>query len=109
MGQCRSLRAKPAASVQALLLEYQAIALDFGDHPVAGDEIAAQDLLCQRILDLRLDGALQRPRPKDGIEARFADSVPRGILEPQLDIALGQPPARPAQPNLKRVAEGPRV
>ena len=62
-----------------------------------GDEIAPQDLLRQRILDLRLDGALQRPRAVHGIEARLADPIARGIVEPQLDVALRQTLAQPAE------------
>ncbi len=57
----------------------------------------AQNLLRERILDLRLDGALQRPRAVHGIEARLADAVARGIVQPQLNVALGQPLPQPSQ------------
>ena len=44
--------------VQAFLLEHQRIALQLRHHTIAGDEVSAQYLLRERILDLRLDGAL---------------------------------------------------
>src|ERR1700734_3296061 len=83
--------ANGAPSMDALLLENQRIALQLGDHPVAGDEIPAQNLLRQRILDLRLNGALQRPRSVHRVEARFADLVARLIVQAQRDVALRQP------------------
>src|SRR6478736_8759412 len=47
---------------------------------IARDELALQDLLGERILDLLLDGALERPRPVHRIEARLAEKIARGII-----------------------------
>src|SRR5579864_8594470 len=78
------------ASVQALLLEYQRVLFELGDHPITRDEITPQNLLCQRILDLRLDGPLQRPRTVHRVETRFADLVACLIVQTQRDVALRQ-------------------
>src|SRR5580658_4704428 len=95
-----------ASSMDALLLEYQRIALELGDHPVAGHEIPAQNLLRQRILDLRLNGTLQRPRAVDRVESGFADLVARIIVQAQSDVALRQPLAQTAQLD---VDDGPNL
>src|SRR6185295_9679476 len=51
--------------------EAQAIA--FGRHAnrIAGAEVAAQNTLCERILQLLLDRTLERPSPVHGIEPRL--------------------------------------
>src|SRR4029077_5615900 len=54
------------------------------------DELALQDLLGERILDLLLDGALERPRPVHRIEARLAEKIARGIIERHVHVALLQ-------------------
>src|SRR5580698_3834903 len=77
--------------VQAFLFEHQRVAIDPGDDAIPGDEIALENPLRQRILDLRLDRALQRPGTIYRIEARLADLVARIIIEPKGDIALRQP------------------
>ena len=74
--------------MQALLLEDQVVTLQLRDHAIARREFAAQDLLRQRILDLGLDRALQGPRAVYGVEPRLADAIARGVVEPQLDVAL---------------------
>src|ERR1700677_2397788 len=76
--------------VQAFLFEHQRVALDFGDDAIAGDEVALEDPLRQRIFDLRLNGALQRPGAIHRVEARLADLVARVIVEPKGDVALRQ-------------------
>jgi hypothetical protein len=48
--------------------------------PVAGRELAPQDALGQRILDLLLDRALERPRAIDRIESGLAEQVARRFL-----------------------------
>ena len=83
--------------VQALLLEYQRVAFQRRHDPVAGDELAAQDLLRERILDLRLDRALQGTRTVHGVESRLADPIARSIIESQLNIAFGEPLTQTAQ------------
>jgi len=70
-----------AESVQTLLFKHQRIALELADHPIARHEIPTQDLLRQGILDLRLDGALQRAGAVDRIEAGLTDLVARRIVE----------------------------
>src|SRR5882757_1917987 len=82
--QCRSL-------VEAFLLECQLAALQLRDHAIAGDEIAFQDPLRQRVFNLRLDGALQRSGAVHRVEARLADLVARIIVQAQSDVALRQP------------------
>jgi hypothetical protein len=82
--------------MQAFFLEHELRALELRDHAVARDELAAQDLLRERIFDLRLDGPLQGPGAVDRVEARLADLVAGIILEPQLDVALRQTLAQAA-------------
>src|ERR1700682_158270 len=83
--------------VQPLLLEYQGVLFELGDHPIPRDEIAAQNLLRQRVLDLRLNGALQGPRTVYRVEARLADLVACVIVQAQSGIALRQFRPQPAQ------------
>src|ERR1700722_5612719 len=83
--------------VQPLLLEYQRIFFELGGYPIPRDEIAAQNLLCQGVLDLRLNGALQGPRPIDRVEAGLADLVACVIVQAQGDVALRQPQAQSSQ------------
>src|SRR5882757_7278661 len=49
--------------VQTFLFKHQSIALELRNHPIARDEIPAQNALRQRILDLRLDGEAQTDAP----------------------------------------------
>src|SRR5258708_4302220 len=79
-----------AELVQPFLLERQRVPLELGHHPIARHEIPAQNLLCERVLDLRLNRALQRPGPIHRIEPRFADLVASVIVQPQSDVALRQ-------------------
>src|SRR5258708_34139560 len=87
-------------SVQAFLFEHQRVALELGDHAVARDEVAFENALRQRILDLRLDGTLQRPGAVPRIEARLADLVARIIVEPKRYIALRQALSQASQLNI---------
>src|SRR5438105_10940120 len=48
---------------------------------VARSELSLQDLLRQRILDLLLDGSLQRSRTVHRIEAGLSEAVAGGIIE----------------------------
>src|SRR5688500_6381355 len=63
------------------------------DH-VARCEIAHEDALRERVLELVLDRALQRPGAVHRIEPGFAELVARRIVEYQPDVALGQPLAQ---------------
>src|SRR5882757_4243342 len=82
--------APTAPSMHPFLLEHQRVALQLGDHPVAGHELPAQDLLRQGVLDLRLNGTLQGPCTIHRVEARFADLVARVIVQSESDVALRQ-------------------
>src|SRR6266850_1762597 len=53
-------------------------------------EFAFQDLLRERIFDALLDGALQGPRTVYRVVTRFAQVVARGIVEHEVDVALGE-------------------
>ena len=86
--------------MQALLLEDQVVTLHLRDHAITGRELAAQDLLRQRILDLGLDRALQGPRAVHGVEPRLADAIARGVVEPQLDVAVREALTQPAELNI---------
>jgi len=66
--------------VKAFLLEHQRVALDLADHAIAGDKVAFEDPLRERVLDLRLDRPLQGPRAVHRIESGFADLVARIIV-----------------------------
>src|SRR5207247_6970750 len=58
---------------------------------VAGGEIAGEDLPSQRILDLLLDCALERPRAIDRIESDLGDGVERFERNIESDVELGKP------------------
>src|SRR6266478_4335132 len=83
--------------VEAFLLERQFAALQLRDHEIAGNEIAFQDPLRQRVFNLRLDGALQRPGTVHRVEPRLADLVARIIVKAQSYIALRQPLSQASQ------------
>src|SRR5262245_27192732 len=72
------------------LHESERVALDDDVDHVAGAEIAAQDTLCERILQLLLNRTLQRPRPVDGIETCLREAIARGGIEHETDLALAQ-------------------
>src|SRR5437763_5990022 len=57
---------------------------------VARSELSLQDLLRQRILDLLLDGPLERSGAIHRIEAGLSEAVAGGIIEHQVHVALGQ-------------------
>ena len=60
------------------------------DDVVAADELALQDLLRERVLELALDRALERPRAVDRIEADVAEQVEGAVADLELDAELGQ-------------------
>src|SRR5579885_650743 len=78
----------PAAS--GSLVEEDLASACRGADPVPGGELALEDPLRQRILDLLLDGALQRPGSIDRVEARLAEQIPRRIIEHQIHVPLLQ-------------------
>src|ERR1700740_309702 len=84
-----SLSAAPAATLVDLAEGELAAARADAD-PVARHEFALQDTRRERVLDLLLDGALQRPRAVHRIEAGLAEQVARAVIERELDVALGQ-------------------
>src|SRR5215469_3555275 len=55
---------------------------------VAGHELALENLLRQRILDLLLNGALERAGAIHRIEARLTQQVARGVIEREVHAAL---------------------
>src|SRR5205823_9062571 len=57
---------------------------------VARSELSLEDLLRQRILDLLLDGPLQRSRTVHRIETGLSEAVAGGIIERQVHVALDQ-------------------
>ena len=62
-----------AAPAQRALAKLQHALVHADADPIARLELAAEDLLRQRIFDLLLDRALERPRTVDRIEARLAE------------------------------------
>src|SRR5690349_17396228 len=62
-------------------------------HPdrVAGGEVAAQDPLRERVLELLLDRALERPRAVDRVESRLREPVARFRREYERDVAILEP------------------
>src|SRR5213078_1839760 len=58
---------------------------------VAGPEVPAQDPLRERILELLLDRALERPRAVHGVEAGLREPIARFRREHELDVALREP------------------
>src|SRR3546814_1139022 len=77
-------------------VEYQAPTLGIHAHGVAAAELATEDLLCQRILQLLLDRALERTRAVDRVEADVAEQVERLVRHLDADAALGQAPFQAA-------------
>src|SRR6185503_7937852 len=74
------------------LHESERVTLGDDADDVAGAEIAAQDTLRERILQLLLNRALQRPRPVDGVEAGLREPIARRGIQRELDLAFGEPP-----------------
>src|SRR5690606_33097819 len=72
------------------LAEDQAVALGRHHDGVAGAELAGEDLLRQRVLQLLLDGALERPGAVDRVEADIAKQGQGAVLDAQADLPLGQ-------------------
>ena len=62
-----------------------------------GLNLPLQDLLCQRILDLLLDRALERPRPVNRIETGFGELVARLVRKTDAHITIGEPVVQVAQ------------
>src|SRR6188508_3884812 len=87
------------------LHESERVALDDDADDVAGAEIAAQDTLCERILQLLLNRPLQRPRPVDGIETGLRKPVARSRIEDEADVALGEPPLQILELNVDDLAD----
>src|SRR5258706_510532 len=75
----------------ALLLEHHAPAAPVDADRVLGREAALEDRLRERILDLRLDGALERPRAVHRIEADLGQLRQRCIGDFQRVIHSRQP------------------
>src|SRR5262245_34319222 len=59
-------------------------------HPnaVAGTELALEDRLRQRVLDLLLDGPLQRPGTVDRVETGLAQELRGLVVQRELHVAL---------------------
>src|ERR1700674_1773894 len=57
---------------------------------VPGHKLSLQDLLRQGILDLLLDGALQRPCAVHRIEAGIPEEVAGAVVEREIHVALNQ-------------------
>src|SRR5690606_27975169 len=55
-----------------------ALALGVHDHDVTGAQLAEEDLLRQRVLDLALDGPAQRPGAQHGVVALLGQQFLRG-------------------------------
>src|SRR5262245_48566037 len=87
------------------LHESERVALDDDADHVAGAEIAAQDTLCERILQLLLNRALQRPRPVDRIEARLREAIACGGVEHEADLPLGEPALQILELNVDDLAD----
>src|SRR6185437_6638900 len=83
---------------------YELPVADADPNVVARDERALQNPLRQRVLDLLLDGTLQWPRPIHRIEARFADRIPRGIVEHEVHISFLQPLAQVQELDIHNLA-----
>src|SRR5690606_40682893 len=60
----------------------------------SGLEAAFQDFLRQRVLDLLLDGAFQRARAVNRVEAGLGELVARRFRQHELHVALGEAVAR---------------
>src|SRR6185312_16114661 len=76
------------------LCECQLPLADAHADPVARDEFALEYPLRQWVLDLLLDGPLQRPCTINRVESRFTQRIPCGIVEHQVHIPLLQPLAQ---------------
>src|SRR5579864_8740847 len=63
-------------------------------HAVSGLELALEDPLRQGILDLLLDGALQRASAVYRVETRLPEQVARRVIECEIHVALREPLAQ---------------
>src|SRR5262249_10087635 len=72
------------------LRELQLPAAGRNANAISRGERALQDLLGERILDLLLDGPLERARTIHRIESGLADQVARGVIQDQVHVALDE-------------------
>ena len=96
----RGSRASPAPRPvrrASALGEHQLPAGGVDLHRVAVAELAGEDLLRQRVLDLRQDRALERARAIDRVEAHVPQQFKGLFGQLQLQPALGQALLQPAQ------------
>src|SRR5258708_27807891 len=73
-----------------LLLEDGLAAAIVGVDRVLGREAALEDRLGEGVLELRLDGALERPRAVDRIEAGFRQLGDRRVRDLEAEVHLRQ-------------------
>ena len=59
-------------------------------HGAAGDKVAGEDALCQRVFQMGLDGAFQRARAEGRIVADFHQLVECGRADVQFEVAFGE-------------------
>src|SRR6202012_4076930 len=74
----------------ASLLEREFTAVHANADAVTGGELVAQNALRERVLDLLLDRALERPRAVHWIEAGLADQITRLVVQLELEVAFEQ-------------------
>src|SRR5690606_22546476 len=86
-------------------LEAQALA--FGYHPnrIAGPEVAAQDALRERVLELLLDRALRGPSAVDRIIAGFGETGAPGRGEQAPHAPPGEPAAQIVEVDVDDLAD----
>jgi len=72
-------------------LKFQAIVCNSDGDYVTRLELALKNFIRQRVLDLLLDGTLQRPRAVHRIESCIGKPVTRCIRQLYAHIALGEP------------------
>lgn len=75
----------------SLLAEFVRIPVRLHHNSVTGDEIALEDVPCERILYLLLDEPLQRPRTVERVVAVGGESVLRRLGQREGQLAAGEP------------------
>ena len=85
--------------------ELDLVALDVGDNSVTVAEATLEHRQGQRVLDLTLDGALERPGTKGRIEPFFGEPLFGAVGYFERQVAVGQQLPQPLDLDLEDCAD----
>ena len=79
-----------ALGLRLFLIEDQLVVLGGDDDFLALAQVAPDDFLGHRVLEVFLDGPAHGARSVGGVVALFAQQVPGGLVQIEVEVALGQ-------------------